>query len=161
MGLVRDVLGHYEISGTAGEAEILAAAEEILWQRIQRGPAIGNPKDMENFLRVRFGHLQHEEMHAVWLDNRHRVIGVEKLASGTIDGASIHPREVVKAALRANAAATVLSHNHPSGQSEPSGADRAITKELQTALQYVGVRILDHIVISGGECVSFAARGLL
>ncbi len=161
MGLVRDVLGQYEITGTVGEAEVLAAAEDILWQRIQRGPAIGTPEEMMDFLRVRFGHLAHEEMHIAWLDQRHRVLSVEKVASGTIDGASIHCREIIKAALRANAAAAVISHNHPSGQGSPSNADRCITKELQTALQLVGVRVLDHIVVTAGECVSFASRGLL
>jgi DNA repair protein RadC len=161
MGLIRDVLGHYEISGTAGDAEVLQAAEEILMQRLVRGPAIGSPTEMTNFLRMRIGHLPHEEMHAVWLDTRHRVLFVEKLASGTIDGASVHCREVVKSALRANAAACVLAHCHPSGSPEPSNADRLITKELQNALKLVEVRMLDHIVVTAGECVSFASRGLI
>jgi DNA repair protein RadC len=97
----------------------------------------------------------------MWLDNRHRILEVRKLFTGTVDGASVHPREVVRAALACNASAAILAHNHPSGVPEPSAADRAITKELRDALQLVGVRILDHIVVSAGECVSMASRGLI
>lgn len=164
MPFARDVLGHYTITGPQTEEEILAAAEDILARRLYREASIGNPRDMEQFLRVRLGGLanDHEVFDAVWLDNRHRVIGVERLATGTVDGASIHPREVVKAALRANASAVVFSHNHPSGVTTESSADKAITKELQAALALVGTRVLDHIIVSAGqECTSFAARGLL
>lgn len=161
----RDVLGHYTLTPSTGaqaEADILAAAEDILARRLYREASIGDPRDMEQFLRMRLGHLPHEVFDAVWLDNRHRVIGVERLATGTVDGASIHPREVVKAALRANASAVVFSHNHPSAVTTESAADRAITKELQAALALVGTRVLDHLIVGPGqECTSFAARGLL
>lgn len=109
---------------------------------------------------MRLGALSHEEFHILWLDNRHRIIDCQKLFTGTVDGASVYPREVVRAALRVNACAAILAHNHPSGVAEPSAADRAITDELRDALRLIGVRILDHIVV-GAECVSMAGRGLM
>ena len=160
MGVVRDLLGNYSCQG-ATEQELLAAAESILRKKLERQGSLGNPTDSADFLRMRLGALLHEEFHIVWLDNRHRILDCQKLFTGTIDGASVHPREVVRAALNCNACAAILAHNHPSGVAEPSAADRAITKELRDALQLVGVRILDHIVVSAGECVSMAARGLL
>jgi DNA repair protein RadC len=160
MGVVRDLLGNYSCQG-ATEQELLEAAESILRSKLERQGSIGNPTDSAAFLRMRLGALLHEEFHIVWLDNRHRILDCQKLFTGTIDGASVHPREVVRAALNYNACAAILAHNHPSGVAEPSAADRAITKELRDALQLVGVRILDHIVVSAGECVSMAARGLL
>ena len=160
MGVVRDLLGNYSCQG-ATEQELLEAAENILRNKLERLGSIGNPTDSANFLRMRLGALLHEEFHIVWLDNRHRIIDCQKLFTGTIDGASVHPREVVRAALNCNACAAILAHNHPSGLAEPSTADRAITSELRDALRLVGVRILDHIVVSAGECVSTAARGLM
>lgn len=160
MGVVRDLLGNYICNG-ATEQELLEAAESILRNKLERQGSLGNPTDSADFLRMRLGALLHEEFHIVWLDNRHRILDCQKLFTGTIDGASVHPREVVRAALNYNACAAILAHNHPSGVAEPSAADRAITKELRDALQLVGVRILDHIVVSAGECVSMAARGLL
>ncbi|MEW8428207.1 MAG: DNA repair protein RadC, partial [gamma proteobacterium symbiont of Ctena orbiculata] len=93
--------------------------------------------------------------------NRHRVIGYEELFRGTIDGASVHPREVVKRALEQNAAALIFAHNHPSGVAEPSRADRQITRRLKDALALVEIRVLDHIVIGEGEAVSLAQRGMI
>lgn len=161
MAYIRDVLGHYTFQGPMNETEILAAAEDILARRLERDGALGNPRDTVDFLRMRIGHLPHEEFHIVYLDNRHRVLGVEKLFNGTVDGASVHPREVVRAVLRANAQAVILAHNHPSGVPEPSAADRAITKTLREALALIEVRVLDHIVIGATSSVSFAERGLL
>src|SRR6185312_7950955 len=142
------------------EQDVLAAAEGILGERLKRQGSIGNPTDANDFLRMRLGALSHEEFHILWLDNRHRIIDCQKLFTGTVDGASIYPREVVRAALRVNACAAILAHNHPSGVAEPSAADRAITNELRDALRLVGVRILDHIVV-GNECVSMALRWLM
>lgn len=144
----------------APDQAILAAAEGILYQKLQRQGCIGNPMDAADFLRMRLGALLHEEFHVLWLDNRHRILDCQRLFAGTVDGASIHPREVVRAALGVNASAAIFAHNHPSGVAEPSAADRAITRELCEALKLVGVRVLDHLVI-GGECVSMATRGLL
>ena len=161
MEFIRDVLWHYEITGPVSETKILAAAEDILFRRLERQGEIRNPKDSEHFLRMRLGALLHEEFHILWLDNRHRILACQKLFTGTVDGASVHLREVVRAALQVNASAAILSHNHPSGVPEPSGADSAITGELKQALQLVGVRILDHIIVSADNCVSMASRGLI
>jgi DNA repair protein RadC len=140
----------YKISGETTEQDVLAAAEG----------SVGNPTDANDFLRIRLGALAHEEFHVLWLDNRHRILDCQKLFAGTIDGASVHPREVVRAALNVNACAAIFAHNHPSGVAEPSTADRAITNELREALLLIGVRVLDHIVV-GAECVSMASRGLM
>ena len=113
------------------------------------------------FLRARLRDLPHEVFCCVYLDNRHRVIAFEELFRGTIDGASVHPREVVKHALARNAAALILVHNHPSGLAEPSQADELITRRLKEALALVDIRVLDHLVVGDGVCESFAERGLL
>lgn len=154
------VYTRYKLDNETTEQDVLAAAEGILKGRLQRQGSIGSPTDANDFLRMRLGGLSHEEFHVLWLDNRHRIIDCQKLFSGTVDGASIYPREVVRAALNVNACAAILAHNHPSGVAEPSAADRAITSELRDALRLIGVRILDHIVV-GDECVSMASRGLI
>jgi DNA repair protein RadC len=150
----------YKFDSETTEQDVLAAAEGILGERLKRQGSICSPTDANDFLRMRLGALSHEEFHILWLDNRHRIIDCQKLFTGTIDGASIYPREVVRAALSVNACAAILAHNHPSGVAEPSAADRAITHELRDALRLIGVRILDHIVV-GDECVSMAGRGLM
>ena len=149
----------YNLS-SASEKDVLAAAEGILMGKLKRLGAITNPSDASDFLRMRLGGLAHEEFHVLWLDNRHRILDCEKLFTGTIDGSSVYPREVVRAALNVNACAAILAHNHPSGVAEPSAADRVITDELRDALKLIGVRILDHIVV-GAKCVSMAGRGLI
>ena len=150
----------YKLAGETTEQDVLAAAEGILKGKLERQGSISHPTDAADFLRMRLGALLHEEFHVLWLDNRHRILDCQKLFTGTIDGASIYPREVVRAALNINACAAIFAHNHPSGVAEPSAADRAITKELREALSLIGVRILDHIVV-GAECVSMAGRGLI
>ena len=97
----------------------------------------------------------------LYLDNRHRLIAFDELFRGTIDGASVHPREVVKQALARNAAAVILAHNHPSGVAEPSQADELITQRLKEALALVDIRLLDHVIVGDGNCLSFAERGLI
>lgn len=150
----------YKLGSETTEQDVLGAAEGILKERLARQGSIVSPTDASDFLRMRLGGLLHEEFHVLWLDNRHRILECQKLFTGTVDGASIYPREVVRAALSINASAAILAHNHPSGVAEPSAADRAITNELRDALRLVGVRILDHIVV-GDECVSMASRGLI
>jgi DNA repair protein RadC len=147
-------------NASTNDQAILAAAEDILRIRLQRLGAIRNPADAFDFLRMRLGGLLHEEFHALWLDNRHRIMDCQRLFTGTIDGANIYPREVVRAALSHNASAVILVHNHPSGVAEPSSSDKAITRELKEALDLVGVRVLDHVVV-GETCVSLASRGLV
>lgn len=150
--------------GPAKQARIAAALElarRSLAEQLQERPSLGNPRDSGDFLRARLRHLPYEVFGCLYLDNRHRVLAFEELFRGTIDGASVHPREVVRACLLHNACAVIFAHNHPSGVAEPSAADRAITHELRDALQLVGVRVLDHLVIGSGEPVSMAARGLI
>jgi DNA repair protein RadC len=150
----------HKLSRKSSEQDVLAAAEMILRAKLERLGNLSNPTDASDFLRMRMCALLHEEFHVLWLDNRHQILGCQKLFNGTIDGASVYPREVVRAALNINACAAILAHNHPSGVAEPSAADRLITTELTHALKLVGVRILDHIVV-GETCVSMAARGMM
>jgi DNA repair protein RadC len=159
MGYTRDVLGNYKITGPMSESDMLAVAEDILRRKLERQGSISSPRDGAEFLRMRLGHLQHEEFHAVWLDTRHQVLAVDRLFNGSIDGTSIHPREVVRSALRHNAAAVIFAHNHPSGNPEPSAADRAITKRLRDALELIDVRLLDHIIVGAQSTTSLAERG--
>jgi DNA repair protein RadC len=150
--------------GPARYAALQAAVE--LTRRHYRelmmtGSALANPRATREFLRMQLRDLPHEVFCCVFLDNRHRVLAFEELFRGTIDGASVHPREVVKRALAKNAAAVILAHNHPSGIAEPSQADELITRRLKEALGLVDIRVLDHLVIGDGVCESFAERGLL
>ncbi|MBA2080023.1 MAG: hypothetical protein BGP10_00130 [Rhodanobacter sp. 68-29] len=150
--------------GPAKRARIAAALElarRSLAEQLRQQPALENPRDSGDYLRARLRHLPYEVFGCLYLDNRHRVLAFEELFRGTVDGASVHPREVVRACLQHNACAVIFAHNHPSGVAEPSAADRAITRELRDALQLVGVRVLDHLVIGSDEPVSMAARGLL
>jgi DNA repair protein RadC len=150
--------------GPAKRARIAATLElarRSLAEQLMEQPSLGNPRDSGNYLRAQLRHLPYEVFACLYLDNRHRVLAFEELFRGTVDGASVHPREVVRACLQHNACAVIFAHNHPSGVAEPSAADRAITHELRDALQLVGVRVLDHLVIGHGEPVSMAARGLL
>jgi DNA repair protein RadC len=141
---------------------IIEQALAILEGRLRvPGVALESPADTTAYLRLQLGELEHEEFHVLLLDNRHRVLAMKRIARGTIDGASVHPREVVKAGLRFNAAAVILAHNHPSGMAEPSQADISLTRRLTDALALVDVRVLDHIVVGGTEACSFAERGML
>lgn len=150
--------------GPAKRARIAAALElarRSLAEQLRQRPSLGNPRDSGDYLRARLRHLPYEVFGCLYLDNRHRVLGFEELFRGTVDGASVHPREVVRACLQHNACAVIFAHNHPSGVAEPSAADRSITHELRDALRVVGVRVLDHLIIGSGEPVSMASRGLL
>ncbi len=150
--------------GPATFALLQAAAElarRRLAERLERGDAITSPALTRRYLRARLGDRLHEVFACLFLDNRHRVLAFEELFRGTIDGASVHPREVVRRALHHNAAAVILCHNHPSGVAEPSEADRRITRRLQQALELIDVRVLDHVVVAGGDEVSMAERGLI
>jgi DNA repair protein RadC len=120
-----------------------------------------SPQAVRDFLSIKLGALEHESFCVLLLDSRHRLIEYVELFRGTIDGASVHPREVVKLALAKNAAALVLAHPHPSGVAEPSHADELITKRLTEALSLVDIRVLDHVIVAGGEVSSFAERGLI
>lgn len=149
----------------AARYSTLQAALELTRRHYQQlmmaGSALTNPRATREFLRAKLRDLPYEVFCCVFLDNRHRVIAFQELFRGTIDGASVHPREVVKEALARNAAAVILVHNHPSGLAEPSQADELITRRLKEALGLVDIRVLDHLVVGDGVCESFAERGLL
>jgi DNA repair protein RadC len=136
-------------------------ARRHLAEKLERGDALENPDDTRRFVSSRLRDYPHEVFACLFLDNRHRVIAYEELFRGTLNGASVHPREVTKKALAHNAAALILAHNHPSGIAEPSRADKDITQRLSQALGLVEVRVLDHLVVGDGDMVSFAERGLL
>ena len=139
----------------------LELGRRYLESALKHGEVLANPRATRDFLKIQLRGLAHEVFACLFLDNRHRVICFEEMFRGTIDGASVYPREVVKRALQLNAAALILAHNHPSGVAEPSQADRNITRRLAEALALVDIRVLDHIVVGDGELVSFAERGLL
>lgn len=133
----------------------------ILAEVNRERPSLSAPAAAFTFLREAIGGLDYEVFVVVLLDNRHRVIRVDQMFRGTIDGASVYPRDVVKAALLGNAAAVMFAHNHPSGVAEASQADEFITRRLRDALALVDVRVLDHIIIGLKSTMSFAERGLL
>jgi DNA repair protein RadC len=143
------------------DAKVLARAREIMQRQGMQPATLPSPEAVRDFLTLRYAGLQHEEFHVTWLDTQHRVIAHEPMFRGTLNQTSVFPREVVKAALAHNAAACVLSHNHPSGVSEPSRADELITQTLKQALALVDVQVLDHFVVAGPKLTSFAERGLL
>ena len=140
---------------------VLELARRHLGERLQRGDLLLNPEATRRYLITTLGDLPHEVFCCLFLDTRHRLICYEELFQGTIDGASVHPREVVRRALHHNAAAVILAHNHPSGVAEPSDADQRITRRLKQALQLVDIRVLDHLVVGDRTAMSFAEHGLL
>ncbi len=145
-----------------GETDsLLDLALRVLAHRHRRGEPLTSPEASRAYLRLRIGERKFEVFACVFVDNRHRIIAFEELFQGTIDGASVHPRVVVQKALANNAAAVILAHNHPSGVAEPSMADQRITQRLQSALELVEIRVLDHFIVTAEDSVSFAERGLL
>jgi DNA repair protein RadC len=140
---------------------VLEMGRRHLGERLARGTALTSPDDTARYLLARLRDHRHEVFAVLFLDNRHRVLAFEELFHGTIDGASVHPREVVRRALHHNAAALILSHNHPSGVAEPSDADLRITERLRQAMALIDVRVLDHLIVGDGECCSLAGRGLV
>jgi DNA repair protein RadC len=159
--------GREAFCGTPGMGDaryaLLQAALELgrrhLEGRLRRGKVLGCPADTRRFLTARLRRHEHEVFACLFLDNRHRLIRFEELFHGTVNGASVHPREIAKRALRHNAAAVIIAHNHPSGVAEPSQADRAITGRIRDTMALIDVRLMDHFVVGDGEIVSFAERG--
>lgn len=159
--------GHEEFCRTQGIGDacfaLLQAALELgqryLECRLRRDTPLGCPADTRRFLTARLRRHEHEVFACLFLDNRHRLICFEELFRGTVNGASVHPREIAKRALHHNAAAVIIAHNHPSGVAEPSQADRAITGRIREAMALIDVRLMDHFVVGDGEIASFAERG--
>lgn len=155
---VRDQHGQYR---TASNSELFDATRRRLSQALEREASISSSSDAVQYLVSHFAGYEREAFVVLHLDARHRVLRVEEAFVGTIDCASVYPREIVKSVLAANSSAVILAHNHPSGVPEPSSADRRITERLNEALSLIDVRVLDHLVIAGADHVSFSQRGLL
>ncbi|QXI15916.1 RadC family protein [Pseudomonas hamedanensis] len=148
--------------GPAKYAQLQAVLEmgrRHLAERMRQKPALENPQVVRDYLKAMLRHEPHEVFGCLFLDSKHQVLNFEALFRGSIDNTSVHPREVVKRALANNAAAVILCHNHPSGNTDPSQADRLLTKRLQKALELIDVRVLDHFIIGDGEPLSMAECG--
>ena len=150
--------------GAAGCARLLAAVElgrRYLEAPVEARRALRSPRDAAACFRARLADLPHEVFGCLFLDTRHRVISFEPLFRGTVDGAAVYPREILKRALHHNAAAVIVGHNHPSGDCDPSEADRSITQRLKKSLALVDICLLDHLIVSRGDSRSLAELGWL
>ena len=156
--MVQDAQGRY-LPATA--EQILKEARRVIDLKTQRGEAFTSPELVKEYLITKLAGFEHEVFAALFLDAKHQLIQYVEMFRGSIDSASVYPREVVKEALHHNAAAVIFAHNHPSGNPEPSQADKTLTQRLKEALMLVEVRSLDHIVVGGRQTVSFAERGLI
>ncbi len=159
-----DALGALPGWGPARYARLQAVLElgkRLLREDARRGDALDSPQNVRRYLGMALAQDAHEVFAVLFLDAQHRLIACDEMFRGTLTQTAVYPREVVKQALRHNCAAVILAHNHPSGVAEPSRADAALTRALQSALALVDVRVLDHIVVAGSRSVSFAERGLL
>lgn len=143
----------------ATEDKIVARALKILEQRAKYGDKLTSPTAVRDYLRLKLSDLEHEVFSVVFLSAQHQVIAIEEMFRGTLTQANVYPREVVKAALKHNAASVVFAHNHPSGVPDPSDADRHLTDVLKRALSPVDVRVIDHFVVAGSLYTSFAEKG--
>ena len=143
----------------------LRASRELIrrWmlEELRQQPVLTSPNVVREYLAVHYSGQEREVFSCLFLDSRHRLISVEEMFLGTVDGASVHPREVVKRALKLNATAVILAHNHPSGVSEPSQADEIITVRLRDSLALVEIRVLDHLIVGGRIVTSLAERGVI
>lgn len=145
----------------ADQQKVREALTLLACQLREPGAPFTSSHAVRDWLRLQLASLEREEFTVLFLDNQHRLIAHETLFTGTINHTQVHPREVVKSGLRYNAVAAVLAHNHPSGEAEPSQADRQVTMRIQRALELVDIRLLDHLVVGGMEITSFAERGWL
>jgi len=157
-------LGRVKGLGPAKAAQFAAALElacRSLDEKLRQGESLTSPGAVRDYLRLALGGRAHEVFVCIWLDAQHRVISFEEPFRGTLTQTSVYPREIVKAALAANAAAVIFAHNHPSGAAQPSQADELLTRSLKEALALVDVKVLDHFIVAGNHALSFAERGLL
>ncbi|MGH8062561.1 MAG: RadC family protein [Pseudoxanthomonas sp.] len=153
---LRDERGQYL---PATPEQILEIARRVVDLQVRDGMLFSSPAVVKSFLGTKLAGYEREVFVMLSLDTRHRFLDFVELFHGTIDGAEVHPREVVKRALGCNSAAVIVAHNHPSGDAEPSAADRAVTARLKQALALVDIRLLDHFVVGGPNIVSLAERG--
>lgn len=156
-----DSTGTYLVESPVTETDILLMARQLANLRLRRGRALTSTQEVLDHLQALLADYEHEVFALLMLDSRHRIISFEEMFRGTLDGASVYPREIVKVALAHNAAAVILVHNHPSGDPEPSQSDRNLTHKLREALNLVGVRTLDHIIVGHEGCLSLAEYGYL
>ena len=144
------------------ENQLIAEAKHLLYTRLKtRDQVFTSPHEVRDYLRLQLAGQQREIFSCLFVDSQHRLIEYREMFAGTIDGCSVYPREVVKAALQVNAAAVIFAHNHPSGVAEPSQSDRSITQRLKEALSLMDIRVLDHFIVGDEAVESFAERGLL
>ena len=160
-GFIQEKSGKYKARKPLSEAQIIKAAQAILKRKFHKGIAFTSPDAAGNYLTMKYSTYQHEVFLCMFLDNQHKLIKLEEMFKGTIDGASVYPREVVKKALLLNASALIFAHNHPSGACKPSHADKSITESLKNALDLVDIRVIDHFIIGGSGRYSFAEHGFI
>jgi DNA repair protein RadC len=153
--------GKYTARRELTSDQIIRAAKAVLANRCTRGTVLTSPEAVSDYLVVHYSEKPAEVFTCLFLDNRHGLIAAEDLFHGTIDGASVHPREIARRCLDLNAAAVILAHDHPSGNPTPSQADQRVTQRIKETLALVDVRVLDHFVVGGGDAYSFASHGLL
>ena len=153
---VRDNAGNYL---AVKDDFVIDAARKVVERFVAKGMKLDSPSRTKDFLWLQFAGYEAEVFGVVFLDSQHQVIEYRELFYGTIDSASVYPREVVKKALQLNAGAVIFAHNHPSGQPDPSDSDRRITGRLKEALGLIDIKVLDHIVVGGSKSVSFAEKG--
>jgi DNA repair protein RadC len=150
--------------GPAKRAQFAAAIElarRSLQEKLKASTALTSPQAVRDYLRLRLASRKEEVFLCIWLDAQHKAIDVQQAFTGTLTQTSVYPREIVKAALRYNAAAVIFAHNHPSGVAQPSQSDELLTRNLRDALALVEVKVLDHFIVAGHQAISFAERGLL
>jgi DNA repair protein RadC len=150
--------------GPAKRAQFAAAIElarRALQEQLKQNAALTSPGAVRDYLRLKLAARKEEAFVCIWLDAQHRAIQIEEPFRGTLTQTSVYPREIVKAALRVNAAAVIFAHNHPSGVAQPSQSDELLTRNLKEALSLIEVKVLDHFIVAGNQAISFAERGLL
>jgi DNA repair protein RadC len=140
---------------------VMEVARRCLKEDLRSASALTSPGAVRDYLRLAIAGREHEVFVCLWLDAQHRVISCDELFRGTLTQTSVYPREIVKAGLKANAAAVIFAHNHPSGVAQPSQADELLTRNLKEALALVEIKVLDHFIVAGNQALSFAERGLL
>ncbi|RUR31157.1 RadC family protein [Vreelandella nanhaiensis] len=156
-----EMVGTYLVTSPVTENDIITMAKRFTRRKLAKGRKITQPSQAFEHLQLLLQDYEHEVFSVLFLDSQYRVIRFEEMFRGTIDAAIVYPREVLKASLAYNAAAVILVHNHPSGDPEPSDADRRITVLLQETLRLIDIKVIDHVVVGSEGCISFAERGIL
>lgn len=153
--------GQYIATRAFDSEELLTMANRLVSRRFAKGRKISKPADVLSFLKCKLAHLEHEVFSIIFLDTKHNILAFKEMFRGTIHSTSIYPREIIKEALKYNAQAIILVHNHPSGCSEPSSADINVTHKIKNILAELDIDVLDHIIVAGIQTVSLAERGVL